>query len=162
MLKSSVRAQSFTLSQIERERKRTREESDEESERREQEKRVMKRDREVCVCEFVQVFWRSEVTHPSPQTQRGEDRAKAFVLMRPEMAHESHTHTHFSPLPSPSEQQLGVVLALQVAVDEVREQVLEDIGGVLQFTLQHCHDERGHVAAVAHGEAALRLERADE
>jgi hypothetical protein len=49
MRKSSVRAQSFTLSQIERERKRTREESDEESERREQEKRVMKRDREVCV-----------------------------------------------------------------------------------------------------------------
>ena len=34
MLKSSVRAQSFTLSQIERERKRAREESDEESARK--------------------------------------------------------------------------------------------------------------------------------
>ena len=41
----------------------------------------------------------------------------------------------------PAEQQLGVVLALKVAVYEVRQQVLQDIGGVLQLALQHCHDK---------------------
>ena len=55
-----------------------------------------------------------------------------------------------------------MVFALQVLVDEVGEQVLEHVGGVLQLALQHGHDERGHIAAVAHGEAALRLQRADE
>lgn len=55
-----------------------------------------------------------------------------------------------------------MVLALEVAVYEVRQQVLEDIGGVLQLALQHCHDERGHVAAVPHGEATLRLQSANE
>lgn len=55
-----------------------------------------------------------------------------------------------------------MVLVLQVPVDEVGEQLLEDIGGVLQAALQAGHDERGHVAAVAHGEAALQLQRADE
>ena len=63
---------------------------------------------------------------------------------------------------SPAQQQLGVVLALQVAVDEVGQQVLEHVGGVLQAALQRRHDERGHVAAVAHGEGALHLQRADE
>ena len=62
----------------------------------------------------------------------------------------------------PPEQQLGVVLALQVLVDEVSQQLLQHVGGVLQFALQHRHDERGHIAAIAHGKAALRLQRADE
>ena len=62
----------------------------------------------------------------------------------------------------PPQQQLGVVLALQVLVDEVGQQLLQHVGGVLQFALQHRHDERGHVAAIAHGKAALRLQRADE
>jgi len=55
-----------------------------------------------------------------------------------------------------------VVLALQVALDEIGEQLLEDVRGVLQPALQRRHDERGHVAAVAHGEGALQLQRADE
>src|SRR4029434_7933899 len=62
----------------------------------------------------------------------------------------------------PAQQQLGVVLALQVLVDEVREELLEDSGGVLHLALQRGHDEGGHVAAVAHGERALRLQRTDE
>ena len=62
----------------------------------------------------------------------------------------------------PPEQQLGMVLALQVLVDEVGQQLFQHIGGILQFALQHRHDERGHVAAIAHGKAALRLQRADE
>lgn len=41
----------------------------------------------------------------------------------------------------PAQQQLGVVLALQVAVDEVRQQVFEDVGGVLQSPLQRRHDK---------------------
>ena len=63
---------------------------------------------------------------------------------------------------SPPQQQLGVVLAVQVALDEVGEQVLEDVGGVLQAALQRRHHQRGQVAAVAHGEGALQLQRADE
>ena len=55
-----------------------------------------------------------------------------------------------------------MVLVLQVLVDEVRQQLLEDVGGVLQAALQARHDERGHVAAVPHGEAALQLQGADE
>ena len=62
----------------------------------------------------------------------------------------------------PPQQQLGVVLALQVLVDEVGQQLLEHAGGVLHLALQRRHDERGHVAAVAHGEGALGLQRADE
>lgn len=62
----------------------------------------------------------------------------------------------------PAQQQFGVVLALQVAVDEVRQQVLEDVGGVLQPPLQGRHDERGHVAAVPHGERTLHFQRPDE
>lgn len=55
-----------------------------------------------------------------------------------------------------------MVLALQVPRYEVGEQVLEDVRGVLQPPLQGRHDERGDVAAVAHGEGALQLQRADE
>lgn len=55
----------------------------------------------------------------------------------------------------PPEKQLGVVFVLQVLVDEVGEQLLEDVSGVLQAALQAGHDERGHVATVPHGEAAL-------
>lgn len=55
-----------------------------------------------------------------------------------------------------------MVLALQVAFDEIRQQVFEDVGGVLQPPLKRRHDERGHVAAVAHGERALQLQRPDE
>lgn len=55
-----------------------------------------------------------------------------------------------------------MVLALQVAVDEVRQQVFEDVRGVLQATLQCRHDERGHVPAVPHGERALHFQCADE
>lgn len=62
----------------------------------------------------------------------------------------------------PAQQQFGVVLALQVAVDQVGQQVLQDVGGVLQPPLQGGHDERGHVPAVPHGEGALHLQRADE
>ncbi|TKC38840.1 hypothetical protein EI555_007718, partial [Monodon monoceros] len=49
-----------------------------------------------------------------------------------------------------------------VLIDEVGEQLLEDVGGVLQAALQAGHDERGHVATVPHGEAALQLQGADE
>lgn len=38
---------------------------------------------------------------------------------------------------------------------------LRTSGGVLQAALQARHDERGHVAAVPHGEAALQLQGAD-
>lgn len=55
-----------------------------------------------------------------------------------------------------------MVLALQVLVDEVGQEVFEDVSSVLQLALQHGHDERGHVAAVSHGEASLRLQRTDE
>lgn len=41
----------------------------------------------------------------------------------------------------PAKQQFRVVLALQVAVNEVGQQVFEDVGGVLQSSLQGRHDE---------------------
>lgn len=41
----------------------------------------------------------------------------------------------------PAQQQFGVILALQVAVDEVRQQVFKDVGGVLQAPLQGRHDK---------------------
>lgn len=75
---------------------------------------------------------------------------------------ESTQHTAAPALPLPAQQQLGVVLVLQVLLDEVGQQLLQHISGVLQPSLQPRHDERGHVAAVAHGEAALQLQRADE
>lgn len=62
----------------------------------------------------------------------------------------------------PAQQQLWVVFALQVAVDEVWQQVLQDIGGVLQPPLQRRHDEWGHVTAVSHGEGPLSFQCADE
>lgn len=62
----------------------------------------------------------------------------------------------------PAQQQFGVILALQVAVDEVRQQVFKDVGGVLQAPLQGRHDKWGHVAAVPHGERALHFQRSDE
>lgn len=52
---------------------------------------------------------------------------------------------------SPPEQQLGMVLALQVPVDQVGQQLLQDPRGVLHLTLQGRHDQRRHVAAVPHG-----------
>lgn len=55
-----------------------------------------------------------------------------------------------------------MVLVFQVLLDEVGEQLLQHVGGVLQLALQTRHDERGHVAAIAHGEAALQLQRSDE
>lgn len=55
-----------------------------------------------------------------------------------------------------------MVLALQIFVYEVSQELLEDIRSVLQLALQHCHDQRGHIATVPHGEAALGLQRADE
>ena len=55
-----------------------------------------------------------------------------------------------------------MVLALQVLVDEVGEQLFEDARGVLHLALQCRHDEGRHVAAVAHGEGALGLQCADE
>lgn len=55
-----------------------------------------------------------------------------------------------------------MVLAFQVLVNEVRQQVLEHIGCVLQFTLQNSHDQRGDIATVSHGEASLRLQGSDE
>lgn len=67
-----------------------------------------------------------------------------------------------SPFSVPSEQQLRVVFALQVFVDEVREELLEDARGVLHLPLQRRHDERGHVAPVSHGEGPLRLQGTDE
>lgn len=62
----------------------------------------------------------------------------------------------------PPEQQLGVVLALQIFVYEVSQELLEDISSILQLALQHRHDQRGHVTTVPHGEAALGLQCADE
>lgn len=62
----------------------------------------------------------------------------------------------------PAQQQFGVVLALQVAVDEVWQQVFKDVCGVLQSPLQGSHDEWGHVAAVPHGERTLHFQRSDE
>ncbi len=41
----------------------------------------------------------------------------------------------------PAQQQLRMVLALQVAVDEVRQQVFQYVGGVLQSPLQGRHDK---------------------
>lgn len=64
--------------------------------------------------------------------------------------------------PLPAQQQLGMVLALKVAFYEVRQQVLQDISGILQLALQHSHDERGNVATVPHGEATLGFQGADE
>ena len=55
-----------------------------------------------------------------------------------------------------------MVLALQVLVDEVREQLFEDTRGVLHLSLQRRHDQRGHVATVTHGEGALGLQGSDE
>lgn len=55
-----------------------------------------------------------------------------------------------------------MILVLQVLVDEVRQQLLEDISGIFQAALKACHDERGHVATVTHGEAALQFQGADE
>jgi hypothetical protein len=34
-----------------------------------------------------------------------------------------------------------VILVLQVLIDEVRQQLLEDVSGILQAALQACHDE---------------------
>lgn len=63
---------------------------------------------------------------------------------------------------SPPQEQLGVVLTLQVLLDEVGEELLQHARGVLHLPLQRRHDEGGHVAAVPHGEAPLGLQGADE
>lgn len=62
----------------------------------------------------------------------------------------------------PPEQQLRVVLALQVLVDEVRQELFKDGCGVLHLPLQRRHDEGRHVAPVSHGEGPLCLQGADE
>lgn len=62
----------------------------------------------------------------------------------------------------PAEQQLGVILALKVFVDEVRQQLLEHSCGILHLPLQGTHDKRGHIAPVTHGEGALGLQGTDE
>lgn len=62
----------------------------------------------------------------------------------------------------PPQQQFGVVLALQIFVYEVGQELFEDISSVLQLALQHRHDQRGHITTVPHGEAALGLQCADE
>lgn len=63
---------------------------------------------------------------------------------------------------SPPQKQLGVVLTLQVLLNEVGEELLQHTCGILHLTLQRCHDEGGHVATVPHGEAPLSLQSADE
>lgn len=55
-----------------------------------------------------------------------------------------------------------MVLALQVFVDEVRQELFEDACGVLHLSLQRCHDEGGHVTPVSHGEGALGFQCANE
>lgn len=55
-----------------------------------------------------------------------------------------------------------MVFAFQVLVNEVRQQVFEYVGGILQFTLQNGHDQGGDIATVSHGEASLRLQCSDE
>lgn len=62
----------------------------------------------------------------------------------------------------PSEQQLGVVLALQIFVYEVSQELFEDISSIFQLALQYRHDQRGHITTVPHGEAALGLQCSDE
>lgn len=55
-----------------------------------------------------------------------------------------------------------MVLALQVLVNEVRQELFEDSCSVLHLSLQCCHDERGHIAPVSHGKGPLCLQGADE
>lgn len=55
-----------------------------------------------------------------------------------------------------------MIFALQVFVDEVRQELFEDARGIFHLPLQCCHDERSHVASVTHREGALCLQRADE
>lgn len=55
-----------------------------------------------------------------------------------------------------------MVLALQVFVDEIRQELLEDARGVLHLSLQRRHDEGRHVAAVSHGEGPLSFQSANE
>lgn len=63
---------------------------------------------------------------------------------------------------SPPQKQLGVVLALQVLLNKVGQELFQHPCGILHLALQRCHDERGHVAAVPHGEAPLGLQSTDE
>lgn len=55
-----------------------------------------------------------------------------------------------------------MILAFQVLVNEVRQQVFEHVRCILQFTLQNGHDQGSDVTAVSHGEASLRLKSSDE
>lgn len=50
-----------------------------------------------------------------------------------------------------------MVLAFQVLVNEVRQQVFEHVRCILKFTLQNGHDQGGDIATVSHGEASLKL-----
>lgn len=63
---------------------------------------------------------------------------------------------------SPPQEQLGVVLAFQVFLNKVRQELFQHPRGIFHLTLQCRHDERGHVATVAHGEAPLGLQSTDE
>lgn len=55
-----------------------------------------------------------------------------------------------------------MILALQIFINEVGQELFEDTCGVLHLPLQCRHDEGGHVAPVSHGEGPLRLQGADE
>lgn len=55
-----------------------------------------------------------------------------------------------------------MIFALQVFVNQVRQELLEDARRVLHLPLQRGHDEGGHVASVSHGEGSLCLQGADE
>ena len=55
-----------------------------------------------------------------------------------------------------------MVLALEVFVDKVRQELFEDARCVLHLSLKCRHDEGGHIASVSHGEGPLRLQGADE
>lgn len=59
----------------------------------------------------------------------------------------------------PPEQQLGVRFLLSRFLSmRSNQQLLQHVMAYSDYH-QHRHDERGHVAAIAHGKAALRLQR---
>lgn len=55
-----------------------------------------------------------------------------------------------------------MVLALEVFLYEVCQQLLEQPRGIIKAALQGHHGERGYGATVTHGEAALGLQCMDE
>lgn len=55
-----------------------------------------------------------------------------------------------------------MVAVLKVLLDEVCQQLFEHHGGILHAALQRGHEQRGHVAAIPHGEGPLGLQGVDE